>query len=341
MLRIPDGMKGYLTAAACIFALAASGCGQGPDEATPVDHRMGFLPDSLRAPRTWPLSEYVLHPPAWARIHRDSLCLAVDSPDSTYRLLTLEIILRNPRTGDSLGYGWTTLSSILSNRNVSCSPVMYMGGRKAWQGPVAVELILKDYPGNALMASRKLVVDPDFAQLDLQTFPVRFFPDRIGMEWLEEGAFDPGDSFRTIRRLVSWVILPEDSRGFCPDSVVQLRYHSLDCAPGDSTLPEADLLRCSATLDSALAAGPPAPTEIPQCVGDLSVRLDSAILYNEEDGYGLADLFGKPRATYRMKDWPDGDSLDLRYAEGIGVYRLISVDSAEGVRFESRIIAVK
>lgn len=341
MPRAADSLKRFLSAASFIFTLAASGCGQGPDEAATVDHRMGFLPDSLREPRTGSLADYVLHPPAWARIHRDSLCLAVDSPDSTYQALSLEVILRNPRTGDSLGYGWTTLTSLFSNRNVSCRPVLYLGGHKAWQGPVAVEIILKDMIHSTLMASRKLVVDPDFPQLDLHTFPVRFFPDRIGMEWLEEGAITPGDTFRTIRRLVSWAILSEDPRGFCRDSVIQLRYHTLDCAPGDSSLPDADLLRCSAALDSALAAGPPAPTELLQCAGDLSARLDSALLYNEEDGYGLADLYGKRRATYRLPDWPDDDSLDLRYAEGIGAYRFISVDSSEDVRFESRIIAVK
>ena len=91
-----------------------------------------------------------------------------------------------------------------------------------------------------------------------------------------------------------------------------------------------------------MAAEPLAPAEVIQCARDPHVRIDSALLYNEDEGYGVADLFGKRRATYRSQlRFDDGYSADVRYAEGLGEYSFLSVDSAEGVRTEFRIISVK
>jgi len=328
--------------AALIPALAIPGCGTDQEEAVAVDHRMGFLPDSLRRPPEASPGGYVLHPPAWARIHRDSLCLAVDGPEGAARLLILDVILRNPRTGDSLAYGQASFSTFFSNREVHCQPVRFLGGREAWQAPVEVELSLREFQGSDRLASRKLVVDPDFGQLDLQPFPVRFFPDRPGMEWLIEGSVEPGGTFREIRRLVSCDVLPEGSSGICPqDSVIRVRYYARDCAPGDPPAPDAELLRCSAALDSALAAGPLELEEESSCAWQQIVQLDSALLANQEDGYGAGILFGSFRATHHLQIRDAGYSVDARSAEGIGDYSFISDDSAAGRQFESRVLAVK
>lgn len=331
-------------AAAVLPVFAMPGCGTVQEEGIAVDHRMGFLADSLRQPPGAPPGDFVLHPPAWARIHRDSLCLVVDRPDRSARFLYLDVILRDPRTGDSLAFGQTAFSAIVGTREVSCRPVRYLGGREAWQAPVEVELILKDFldSGSAYLASRKLVVDPDFGQLDLQPFRVHFFPDRPGMEWLIEGAIESIGTYRHIRRLVSWTVLPDDPAGICyQDSVVRLQLHAMDCASGDQTDPDADLLRCSAAMDSALAAGSLDLLESDLCSLRYFVQLDSAILSNREDGYDADVLFGRFRATHHYRLNIAGYVSETRSAEGIGDYSYDSVDSAEGFRFESRILAVK
>lgn len=340
--RIPRAIMGPASLAA-LTVLSLLGCDPASGDRVTVDHRMEFLADSMRNSPETSSATLVLYPPAWARIHRDSVCFTVENPRSDAKLYALDIVLRDPSNGDSLGSGWVTFSTFLQSRAVSCQSVFFVGGRKAWQAPVEMELTLKEYPGFAIMATRKLVVDPNFAQLDLHPFSVHFFPDRVGMEWLEQISVNSRDSSHYLRKLVSWTLLPKDPNGICyQDTVINIKYYSRDCAPCGSLEPDACLRICSAAMDSALAAGPLELQERNDCAWNENVQVDSAVLANEMDGYGTAFLYGKTRATLHPQPtlW-EGQRWESRYAEGVGDYSFISVDSVTGQRIESRILAVK
>lgn len=335
-------MRSALIVAAMLMHLAISGCDPASNDSITVDHRMGFLADSMRQSPTAPPAQLVLYPPAWAQKYRDSVCFVLDVPTTQTGVYALDLVFRNPRTGDSLASGWTVFSTILRRRDISCTPVFFLGGRQTWQAPVEVEMTLRGVYEKTAILSRKQVLDPNFAQLDLHTFPVHFFPDQVGMEWLENITIDQADS-TYIRRLIAWDMQPKDTSRFCAgDSDLVLQYHSRKCEFDNASDADLELGQCSAELDSSLAAGDLNIQERRECAEDKRVLVDSAVLTNGLDGYGLAYMFGKSRATLQTQFiLVEGYLIEMLHTEGLGVSKFISVDSAAGTRMESKILAVK
>lgn len=338
-MRIPS--RPTLIVVTGLLVLAISECNFGPGDETPVNYQMGFLPAELRRPPDQIPTGYVLHPPEWVRPQRDSLCFVIDHPEGTQSGMRLDLVIRKPGQENTAWEGTFAALPDTGGRIPLCRPAGDFGGRTYWRTQLDLEWILRqeDQPLGAGLSRRRMMVDPRFAQLQLQPFPVHFFPDRVGMRWLIQVSDNKGNLSTEVRRLASWDLLPKSESRHCYlDTVVRLRYSFLACEA--SVAPYDDLRRCAVALDSALAMGEANSKEEQICAESMNYTLDSASAANL--GLVVEPMFGESRFTIRR--WghmPGGIDWDEYLVSGIGQYHSFDADGVSGTSYKSDILAVE
>lgn len=328
--------------------LAAIGCDLFSEKSPAPNHRMGFLPEDLRQPPASPPPSYLLHPPYWGRIHRDSLWLVVDHPIPAKARYYLGVNLMNPRSLDTLDTFGSFLDPDSGGRAAIRVP---MHDRAAWSAPAVLELVLVEVTesgvGEQRLASRRWWIDPDIGQLDLKPFPAHFHPEREGMTFLFETVIRGRDSSEIrsleIKRLMDLRTLPGPYAGRCEwDSVVQLRFQVMTCPQDSDADPQAALARCEEALESDLASagGLSSSRENIYCAGEARLTLDSAEVANR--WLRVDHRFGKDRII-EERGWSltGGFSGSYVMATGLGEYQSQTTNAISAIRTTTRLLAVR